>query len=194
MIVGFALAAMENRGKIKDVSENFSQLCRTAALQRFVLTSKRTDVTLEEREDWDAMSYAPYMSVILIAGKDIRIFLKAHFHLKKSTLFLDNSFDKNQILDFYREYCNLFAGAIKQAILEQNIVCGISLPTILSGFDELIFSDKVRNNRYKDCFDLVVGDFKVTMTISADLMSEEVTDSLRSVRTQLADTEDIEFL
>ena len=193
--MGLALGALENRGKLTDVSKNFVQLCRTAALQRFMLTSKRTDVTMQEREDWDAMSYAPYMSVILIAGKDVRIFLKAHFHLKKSIHFLANSFEHEQILDFYREYCNLFAGAIKQAILEQNIVCGISLPTILSGFDELIFSDKVRgNSRYKDCFDLVVGDFKVTITISADLMSETITKSLQGVRTELADAEDIEFL
>lgn len=188
------MSTAEQKAKIADISNNFSQLCRTAALQRFMLTSKRQDVVIEEREDWDAMSYAPYMSVILIAGKDVRIFLKAHFQLKKSIEFLSTGYDKNQVLDFYREYCNLFAGAIKQAVLEQNIVCGISLPTILSGFDELIFSDKMRSNRYKDCFDLVVGDFRVTITISADLMSDEVTNSIRTIRTALADLEDIEFL
>ena len=179
---------------IGEISPTFRDLCRNAARQRFTHVSSRHDVRIEENKLWDAMSYGSSMAIILVAGKDFKLFLKAHFHPKKSAMTFAKGRTKTQILDFYREYCNLIAGAIKHALLSQNLVCGISLPTIVSGYDELIFSDKFRADRYYDYFDVVLPEFKFTISIAADLNSEFVREAVKQCRHDVEDSEEIEFL
>ena len=46
----------------------------------------------------------------------------------------------NQVADFVKEFCNLTAGNIKQALEKSSVLTGISLPLVTRGFDELVFA------------------------------------------------------
>lgn len=180
--------------KIKDIAPSFWELCRNATLQRFVHVSSKANAKIVELSDWDAMSYGSNMSVILVAGKDFKFFFKVHFFPKKTARYFIQGASKSQVLDFYREFCNLVAGAIKQSLLDQGVVCGISLPTIISGYDEMIFSDKVRPDRSQDVFQVAVDDFRFTVTCGADITSAKVLEAVKGCQVVVKDSEEIEFL
>ena len=95
--------------------------------------------------------------------------------------------------DVFREYTNLTAGALKRALTELDIVCGISLPNITSGYDELIFSDTLRRARIVECFDVVSPNFKFTITAALDIGDGEVLKALGDV-VMRERNDDIEFL
>jgi hypothetical protein len=180
--------------RLCDAAPNFQMLCRNAVLQRFAHISGRKDATIREVAVWDEMFFAPNMAVILVAGKDLTIVLKAHFFPKKTEAHLTAGRSRKQIDDFFREFCNLAAGAIKQGLLERDVICGISLPTILSGYDELIFSDRRRAGRKYDCFELAAGAFKCVLTVTVDCNSDKVFEGVAGVNREIRDNEEIEFL
>ncbi len=180
--------------QVQEVAPSFWKLCRNTALNRFGHVSGRHDAKTKERQNWDAMGYGSSMSAILVAGKNFKIFVKAHFHAKKSAAAFAAGRSNHQINDIYREYCNLIAGGIKQALIGQNLVCGISLPIIMSGYDELVFSDRWRDNRYIDCFDIVLDNFGFTVTLSLDFTSEDVISALNGCPEFVGQSEEIDFL
>ena len=180
--------------RLADAAPNFQMLCRNAVLRRFAHISSKADASVREVSVWDEMFFAPNMAIILVAGKDLTVVIKAHFFPKKTEAHLVPGRNKQQIYDFFREFCNLVAGAVKQGLLERGVICGISLPTILSGYDELIFSDRRRVGRKYDCFELVAGEFKCIMAVSVDCNSDKVFSGLSSVSQHIEDSEEIEFL
>ena len=180
--------------RLADVAPNFQMLCRNAVLRRFAHLSSRTDAVVREVPEWDEMFFSPNMAIILVAGKDLTVVIKAHFFPKKTEVHLTPGRSKQQIYDFFREFCNLVAGAVKLGLLERNVICGISLPTILSGYDELIFSDRQRVGRKYDCFELASGDFMCVIAVSVDCNSDKVFRGLSSVSREIEDSEEIEFL
>jgi hypothetical protein len=180
--------------RLSESAPNFQVLCRNAVLQRFSHICSRTDASIREVAVWDEMFFAPNMAIILVAGKDLTVVIKAHFFPKKTEANLTPGRTKMQIYDLFREFCNLVAGAVKQGLLDRGVICGISLPTILSGYDELIFSDRRRSNRKYDCFELVSGEFKCILTVTVDCNSDKVFAGLSGVSRQIQDSEEIEFL
>ena len=180
--------------RLKDVAPNFWELCRNAAITRFTTLVPQSTPTISDRADWDALTFGSSTSVILLAGKDVKIVFKAHYHSGKSAKSFGNNLSKNQIDDLYREYCNLVAGAVKQGLLAHRLVCGISLPIVLSGHTEAIFSDKIRPDRLIDCFDVRLQNFQFTVTVSADATSESVLEVMRTCAKEAIAKDDIDFL
>ena len=180
-----------NVSKTIDSLDSFAQMCRVTACDRLKYLS-REDWDLKEADDWDRMVFASDLAMITVAGKDLKIFFKAHFRPKSISKTLPDL--RTRVGDFFSEYANLFAGGVKQVLLDTGLVCGISLPTILSGFDEVIFSDKIRSHRLVDCFRLVKDSTEVYITISTDIMSGAVSDLMATCKVEADDDDDIEFL
>lgn len=179
--------------RTQDHAAKFWELCRHTAAQRLGYLS-RVDWELSEHDDWDQLVFASHMAVITVAGKDLKIFFKAHFRPSAMAKAVSNCADTRRCIDFLNEFANLFAGGIKQELLEQKLICGISLPTVLAGFDEIIFSDKVRPHRYLDCFRLKHGETQIHLTISTDIMSTFVFENIQNCAVVAEDEGEIEFL
>ena len=179
--------------RTKDHAAKFWELCRQTAQQRLAYLS-RVDWELVEHDDWDQLVFASHMAVITVAGKDLKVFFKAHFRPSSMAKAVSNCGDVRRCVDFLNEFANLFAGGIKQELLEQKLICGISLPTVLSGFDEIIFSDKVRPHRYLDCFKLQHSETEIYLTVSTDIMSNFVFENIQNCAVIAEDEGDIEFL
>lgn len=179
--------------KTQEHAAKFWELCRHTAVQRLTYLS-RVDWDLIEHDAWDQLVFASHMAVITVAGKDLKIFFKAHFRPSGMAKSVSNCTDTRRCVDFLNEFANLFAGGIKQILLEQKLICGISLPTVLSGFDEIIFSDKIRPHRYLDCFKLKNQDTEIFITVSTDIMSTFVFDNIQNCAVEAEDEGEIEFL
>ena len=177
--------------KTEEYLSAYNQLCREIAMERLKYISREA-WDIQEIEEWDRMVFASNLVMITVAGKDLRVFLKVHFRPKKVLNVLPGV--TTSIGDFFAEYANLVAGGVKQSLLETGLICGISLPTMSSGFDEIIFSDKIRPHRFVDCFSLVRDETEVFVTISTDVLSEAVNEKILQCESNTMEAGDIEFL
>ena len=173
---------------------NFSFFVRTVATDRFTYISGSKDFAVTENPKWDDFCYGSHLAVILIAGKDFKIFFKAHFRANKYALAMAPDKDRAAVYDVFREYCNLTAGAIKKGLQQPNVISGISLPSVTSGYDELIFSDTIRKDRIVDCFDIKGPKFQFTITTTLDTANADMFAKLDSIKPESAEEEEIEFL
>jgi hypothetical protein len=181
--------------KLADLVPNFCALVRWAAKARFDYVAEMESELLEEK-DWDQLVYAPNLAFIMVAGKDFRLSFKVHFcakHFEKLTKAKQEN-KKKQALDMMREYCNLTAGAVKLPLIEQNIICGISLPTITSGFDELVFSDRIRLSIFRDCFVLKNDISTIHVSALLECSNASYIERLKQIRTSGEEEEEVEFL
>ena len=185
--------AVEKFRILPEVLPAFSQFIRQAATSRFAYITRLQNLEVAENKNWDDFCYGSSMAVILVAGKDFKLFFKVHFHQKKYQQVSGGNLLASGVQDVFREYANLTAGAIKQALQDLNVVCGISLPNITSGYDELVFSDTLRSARIIDCFDVVSPNFKFTITITLDIGAGEVLEALTDISLKEHD-DDISFL
>jgi hypothetical protein len=140
------------------------------------------------------MVYAPKMALILIAGKDFRLTLKAHYKPKTFSQYMNKQITRDRVNDMFREYCNLVAGAIKQPLISEGIICGISLPTVTSGYDELVFSDRFRGAKLKECFEVGKEQAKVVITLNVESNDSVILKKLQRVKTDVLIEEEIDFL
>lgn len=181
---------MEN--KLVDSIPAFAATMRLASFERMKNMSGIKPL-FNDIADWDAKIFGPSMSMITVAGKDLRIFLKVHY---RSSLFagkIPHVTTRKHCEDFFNEFCNLWAGAVKQSLLLCNVVCGISLPIALPGFDEFIFSDKIRPHRFVDCYAMRIAGAAAVLTTAVDVNDRELVKKLSVCNFSEAENE-IDFL
>ena len=180
--------------KLDSVAPNFVVLAQKACLVRYEYLTGVRGAVVSPALDWDQMVYAPQMALILIAGKDFRLTMKTHY--KPQSFMHNNKSTKKRagVNDMFREYSNLVAGAIKQPLLMQGIVCGISLPTVTSGYDELIFSDRFKGNRLRECFEVGKDANKIVITLNVESNDPGILLKLKAVNTNVEIEVDIDFL
>jgi hypothetical protein len=132
--------------------------------------------------------------MITIAGLNFQIMIKAHF----DPLTCIQAFAADKSIrwfeDSLREYCNLLAGALKKVFQNQNILCGISLPIVTAGSDELFFSDQIRSNRFTECFDLKFSNVGMTMMMTVDVVNDEIERIIAKIQDKEEEAEEVEFL
>jgi hypothetical protein len=194
-----ALTMPQVEAKSKKLTERYpriSALVRDYSLQRIAHHSGRRDFAIQEIENWDDFCYGSYTSLIMVAGKDLRILYKVHFKAKDFINEFTGVTNKFQLFDYFREYCNLMAGSIKKELRLQNYVCGISLPTITSGYDEIVFSDPVKEDRLSDYFAVATDKSHFTVTLHLETENIELLESLNNLpyADKSADESEIEFM
>lgn len=74
---------VEKNRTLPEVLPALSLFIRDVARSRFAYISKMEDVVIEENKNWDDFSYGSSMSVILIAGKEFKLFFQGSFSSKK---------------------------------------------------------------------------------------------------------------
>ena len=187
------MSEQENSFVVRTVDsfETFALDCRKLAAERLASITGKTWEQVEI-DNWDRLLFSSNMTMITLAGKDLRVFIKVHYRPKKTKATLSHI--KSNIFDMFNEYTNLLAGAIKQMLFESGVVCGLSLPNSLSGIDEVILSDIAKSNRFKDCFSLKSNDLELFVTISTDVTSDNVKNSILVCKAEDIDSGEVEFL
>jgi hypothetical protein len=181
--------------KLIDFYPQIARLIRDYSVERIMNHSGRKDLLLHEVANWDDFCYGSHMSIILVAGKDLRVLYKVHFKVKDFLGEFPGITNKAQLFDYFREYCNLMAGCIKKDLRAQNYVCGISLPTITSGYDEIIFSDPIRDERYIDCFAIGTETSRFVVTAHVETNNLELLKDLNNCPIpEKAEEGEIEFM
>jgi hypothetical protein len=186
---------------LKDRRVHFCNMLRHYAIDRFKNISGMTDLTIEDHPKPDAFVYGAYQAMIIVSGNDLRIAYRAHFNFKDvKPLFkaITNSEEvtpkaKRLVVDIFREYTNLAAGAIKQELETLGIRAGISLPIFTSGYDEIVSSDLLKPRRNYDYFLIKNDNMKFTGTIWFDVLEDDLISNYTFTAPEASDG-DVDFL
>jgi hypothetical protein len=85
-----------------------------------------------------------WMTIILASGREVRITFKTYFSTLNARPFLVSTYGskklrQNQILDFFKEFCNLTLGGIKIFLETNGVHVGTGLPLATRGFYQVFF-------------------------------------------------------
>lgn len=177
---GIFMSQLHDRPKSSSFNE-LSKMTRSYCVNRFQSISGVIKPEISEAPNPDDFVYGTKQVVIIIAGNEVKITLKIHFmekDVKKLLLRLEKdvvnqSSDQDLIYDRFKEYANLVAGAIKTQLEVSGMICGISLPILSSGFDEIVTSDRLRSRSFYDYFIISNTDVKFTVTLAVDAISPD---------------------
>ncbi len=183
------------------VKEVLKQVIRHRVENTIVRASALKDHKLQEVSNADDFLYGHWMSLILVSGSAIRVILKIHFDTGTSRGMLAgklkkklDDIDDRMAMDHMREMCNLMAGALKAAFNNANIITGISIPLVTSGFDEAVFSDKIDPRKIHDVWKITWPDGELACSSVSDVLSWNDFSDLKVDDEKQDDEGDGEFL
>lgn len=109
------------------------------------------DVSLRPLDDPQQLHYFEYMTQILLTGTEIEISFKCHYMLSKLKSIVEKragspTNDSVQIADFAKEFTNVIAGKCKTALENCEVMLGQSLPFCIHGYNEIFYSQQVKND------------------------------------------------
>ena len=139
-----------------------------------------------------------WMSVITVSGDKIHITFKVQFSIKTANEFSKHTFkhvkeaiSNSQNKDFMREFCNMTAGYIKNTLINNGLVVGVSLPLLCRGFDNFFFEPSIHSISGKDCWKLSELNNSIYCSSVIDLADNLILHALEDSEIQ---TGDVEFL
>ncbi len=194
--------AIEAGDRLSDYKKKFGEIIRFVTLSRMQLYTD--DVGFEIIEMDNAVSggtvFANTMSMIVVAGKSLRVVLKTHFNHKDSIpiarrLFGSDEIDDSRSYDVMKEYCNLSAGYLKKICIEQDVPVGISLPVVTLGFNE-IFADSAETEQkliFEDCWRLKDVESDIICSCEVDVIDPKSFDNLMDFALTEEEDEDDEY-
>lgn len=170
---------MVSKNSTTDLQQTLKELVRSTSVSRMKALSKRPDVEIQEiHENRDILAH--WMTLIFIAGPSLRMTFKTQFSNVMAQCFAEGAFnlkkeniDDYKSQDFIREYCNLVGGYVKNSLVQQKLVLGISLPLVTRGYDNLFFGNLAGFDVYNDRWKLVIGgDNCIYCSVSIEIMDE----------------------
>jgi hypothetical protein len=144
---------------------------------------------VEEEVDSDRLVLGHWMALILTAGASLHFTFKIHFMANDAKMGLASrlrrpmsGISEDMAIDFMREYTNMAAGAFKATLTAAGVGCGISLPMLTRGFDELLsLTESAAGNRFSDQWALKAsagGSPKYYLSMIGGIMDASIHDAL----------------
>ena len=168
-------------------AEAVNQILRKKSIETLKAHTKG-DISLVDIEKKDDFIYAPMMVFILIHGKSFRITFKVHYYLTAARKLASSSINSSEEKvtnsltdDFMKEYCNLIGGELKGSINKLGISVGTTFPFIISGFDEVLFSDHLSRSSVQDYWQLKWAPDSITCTSVIEAHNPEIFQGIDSV-------------
>lgn len=183
-------------------SPQFSEMIRSFTKNRFESISGLKNISTKELTNKDDFVYGTNQSMIIVAGNNLKLTFKSHFMFKDVGVFLKKLIgssdltpkNKNLLFDTFREHANLTAGGIKTQLEKEGMLCGISLPIISSGFDEIVTSDILKPRCLYDYFKVESDEISFIITICLDSLDLSFLDSYEYKPENNDDDDDYDFL
>ena len=171
-----------------------NDILRHKALETLKIRSKVDDIVLEEVANKDDFLYGPMMAFLLIHGDSFRVTFKVHYYLKTAkslaAALLGRPAEEITVdltKDFMKEFCNIVGGEVRASITRLNVRVGVTLPFIISGFDEVLFSDEISPSSVMDYWQLKWNGGFVVCSSVIDIRDPQL---LQGIETRAEDEND----
>ena len=142
----------------KEDVQSLINLCRELSLSRLKGHIGYNELIEREFNSEKPVDLGESLSLVFFTSIGIKLNFKTHFSLQNARLFAakglgvvsDDSLSKEMIEDFMKEYCNLFAGAIKKSFENKGFDSSISLPFLTRAKDKVFFDqhNEVEDKEY----------------------------------------------
>ena len=166
----------------ENLKEKIKEIVRQVSVSRMQMLIDSDAYRISESSAYHPHGYvfANKMSLIIVAGKALKMVFKVHFNKADSCnvakyMYGDERITEQQANDAMKEYCNLTAGYLKKICVDHNTPVGISLPVVTSGFNE-VFNESSETdfaNRVEDCWELGDGISNFSCSYQADILEED---------------------
>ena len=177
-----------------------NEAARHFSLDRIAKYTKCEDITLEAvKPDHDVFGH--WMTLILIAGQELRVTFKSHFFSSQIAALIAKNIgeDKNtitlpQTLDYMKEFCNVVGGGLKQELIENNLQVALSLPILSRGIDEVFFPKPGGIRHGSDVWCLSNSELEVTCSVNYEIFDPNIDFSKFSTDFERSSTDgDVDF-
>ena len=145
--------------------------------------------------------YGNRLGVILLAGPEIVVTLKAFFNLKDVLEIIERKIgrsvatESSVLLDDYvKEFLNRVAGVGKRHLCDSGISVGISLPIVTRGFDEAFNKESKGNLQTLSVWSAGQGKASLILTAASAVKNGEVVGRFTFAPVETEAEDDMEFL
>lgn len=182
----------------------FRDIIREVSSQKLSDQNRDAIVEIKEVDNPYSSIYGQWMTIILVSGSKVKISFKAHFKSSDSINHLANKTKKKsedillkKSFDLLKEFSNLVGGGIKESLGKENDVMGLSLPLLTRGFDEVLFTDRIRRSgkhKHRDVWSLKAGNVNIVCTTEIQVIDWTGLEDLASPDRNEEEEGDLEFL
>ncbi|RZA24188.1 MAG: hypothetical protein EOP10_10625 [Proteobacteria bacterium] len=130
-------------------AEQIKQMVRLLSFEKMNFPYPVTNLSLVECPYPADLVYGSFIAHILVAGAPFKLTFRVHFKCSEVrgliANFRETPIDRitdAYVIDLMKEFCNLVAGGIKKIFIDQKIACGIALPCLNKGVDEILYKSK----------------------------------------------------
>ncbi|RYZ88263.1 MAG: hypothetical protein EOP04_09770 [Proteobacteria bacterium] len=127
-------------------AEQIKQMVRSVSFEKMNFPYPVTNLSLVECPNPTDLVYGSFIAHILVAGAPFKLTFRVHFKCSEIRDLIANfrEIPRDRItdafaMDLMKEFCNLVAGGIKRIFIDQKIACGIALPCLNKGVDEILY-------------------------------------------------------
>jgi hypothetical protein len=126
------------------------------------------------------------LSLVFLTSIGIKLNFKTQFSLSNAGPFVakglglqkDERLSKELIEDFMKEYCNLFAGAIKKSFENKGFDSSISLPFLARGKDKVFFEKNNGGDEeeyvFQDTWEILLNDHYIRNQVLIEIYDSEI--------------------
>ena len=168
--------AMPSRiNNLAKVYPDLRRMIHHYAKSRFIALGGGSPCSIGEDVDLADFVFGSSLVLVLLASQALNLTLKFHYSLRNvgQVHKIVRSEGKSELRrrqlcqDFFREYANLTAGALKGELQARGLGCGISLPVVTGGLDELFYARRGHDYTFTDHFRITGPDasFVVSATV-----------------------------
>lgn len=178
----------------------FLNFCKEASIS-IINDSAGGESFLEQPVPEELRVLGHWMSVIMLTSGEMRLTFKTHFMSSDGKILTSKSLRKpvenitqDQILDFFKEYCNMVAGKIKWLIEFNGHASGISLPLSMRGFDEVFFPSPDNRLLFLEQWGLKSELTSFVCSVAIEVQNPNLWNTLRLNYEQTNEKGDVDFL
>jgi hypothetical protein len=143
-----------------------------------------------------------WMGLILLAGAEFRLTLKANYLTRDALGFAEKKFNKARTKidpkiahDMVREFLNQFGGTLKRLFAGRDIQVGLSLPLQTRSFDEAFINPKMMGDVIRKRWRLAFEKSELRMTSEVQVLDWNFVKSLpKPPEPEAPQEDDMEFL
>lgn len=178
--------------------EIFLQEVRTTSRETLASLSVGATV-IANLPDPQALIFGHWMCLIQLVGPTFRVTLKVHFNsrfaksLYQVRLKLGEQSDE-VFAGLLKEFCNLYAGALKSKLAQLNVPLGVSIPFVTRGYDELHVTFSRDHAKIFDAWCLNSAEGSVICSVHVSIDNEAAFESIHLTEQNKCDDDNMEFL
>lgn len=170
----------------KEDVQSLINLCRELSLTRLKGHIGTNDLVERECHKTNLDDLGESLSLVFLTSIGIKLNFKTHFSLSNAGPFAakglglrtDETLSKELIEDFMKEYCNLFAGAIKKSFENKGFDSSISLPFLARGKDRVFFEKTSIGDEkeyiFQDTWEILLNDHFIRNQVLIEIYDSDI--------------------